>query len=52
MMFFTGASIWALKPLLGKGSSANSLPIGLNRISWKPLMAAANGLSVSPYRLG
>ncbi len=34
-MFFRVVSIWRLKPLLGKGSSANSLPIGLNRISWK-----------------
>ena len=29
------ASICGLKPLLGKGSQTNSLPTGLNRISWK-----------------
>ena len=29
-------SIWRLKPLLGKAPQTNSLPIGLNRISWKP----------------
>ncbi len=28
-------SIWRLKPFLGKGCQTNSLPIGLNRISWK-----------------
>ena len=34
-MFLRLVSIWRLKPLLGKGSTATSLPIGLNRISWK-----------------
>ncbi|EDX73195.1 hypothetical protein MC7420_4442 [Coleofasciculus chthonoplastes PCC 7420] len=29
-------SIRSLKPLLGKGCQTNSLPIGSNRISWKP----------------
>ena len=32
---FGDASIRRLKPLLGKGCQTNSLPIGLNRISWK-----------------
>ena len=36
MIFLRGASIWCLKPALGKGSATNSLPIGLNRICWKP----------------
>ena len=33
---FGDASIRRLKPLLGKGCQTNSLPTGLNRISWKP----------------
>ncbi|WP_446394484.1 hypothetical protein [Coleofasciculus sp. E1-EBD-02] len=34
---FGDASIRRLKPLLGKGCQTNSLPTGLNRISWKQL---------------
>ncbi|EDX73243.1 hypothetical protein MC7420_4490 [Coleofasciculus chthonoplastes PCC 7420] len=34
-IFRLDASIRRLKPLLGKGCQTNSLPIGLNRISWK-----------------
>ena len=37
-MFFRDASIWRLKSLLGKGFSASSPPIGLIRISWKPVL--------------
>ena len=35
VILFGDASICRLKPLLGKGAQTNSLPIGLNRISWK-----------------
>ena len=47
------ASICRLKPLLGKGSQTNSLPTGLNRISWKrqAYSFGFNGIQ-RPYRLG
>ncbi len=48
MMFFRDASIWRLKPLLGKGSSANSPPIGLIRISWKQGSLPASFFEDSP----
>ena len=52
IMFFRSVSIWLLKPLLGKGSQTNSLPIGSNRISWKPIVSSYSPRNTLPYRLG
>ena len=49
---FGDASIRRLKPLLGKGCQTNSLPIGLNRISWKLNISELGLVEIQPLPIG